>query len=393
MVAGAEDIRQARYDLARVSRIVQTTAPDNPVALFRPDILQRSALRFCSGFPGHVSYAVKANPSRHVLKTLVQSGITTFDVASIAEMHAVRDTLPTARLHYHNPVRSPSEIAEAKALGIASWSIDRLSELDKLGDLPPKSQIAVRVTLRRGGAAYDFGAKFGASVDDATEVLRIVAARGLSPALTFHPGTQCTDPSAWTDYIATCADIAKMAGVQLAALNVGGGFPASDSDRSNALTSIFATIKTAMATHFPTDAPTLWCEPGRAMVADALWLLLRIKARSDDRLYLNDGLYGALGEWRDMPVPGRRIVLDPRGAARKGQQAPFTVFGPTCDSLDRMPGLWDLPATTAEGDHLLLTGAGAYSLALVTGFNGYGTADVLDLSDPGKVAGQPGPKG
>lgn len=388
MSAGADDIKHARFDQARVADLIRQTHPDEPLALFRPDTLHRIALTFLRGFPGRVSYAVKANPAPEVLQTLAGAGITTFDVASVAEMRAAREADPDARLHYHNPIRSLAEIAEAKAFGIASWSVDRMSELDKLGALPAGTEVAVRLSLKRGGGAYDFGSKFGASPDAAVELLGAVAARGLTPTMTFHPGTQCTDPTSWADYIAACAGIARKAGIRLAALNVGGGFPASGDTAPTQLHRIFAAIDTAVKTHFPTDAPQLWCEPGRAMVSGAMWLLLRIKARDGQTLYLNDGLYGALGEWRDMPVPGRHIALTSGGQVVAGSETAFTVFGPTCDSLDRVPGAWTLPDRIAETDYILLTGAGAYSLALVTGFNGYGTRDVATLSSFPDRAGQ-----
>lgn len=388
MRAGKDNIPQGPFDQARITALIRDTRPDGPLALFRPSALIRSAKVFQRGLPGSVSYAVKANPRREVLEALVNAGLDTFDVASVAEMQEVRDVLPSARLHYHNPIRSLSEIAQAKAFGIASWSVDRMSELDKLGALPPNSEIAVRLSLKRSGGAYDFGTKFGASPELAAALLACVAQRGLTPALTFHPGTQCSDPSSWADYIAACADIACRAGVRLAALNVGGGFPSKAGGSADPVHGIFATIRSAVDTHFPAQPPKLWCEPGRAMVADALWLLLRVKARSDDTLYLNDGLYGALGEWRDMAVPGRQIGLAQTGDQIDGAKQLFTIFGPTCDSLDRVPGTWALPADISDGDYILLTGAGAYSLALVTGFNGYGTRDCINLERLGVRAGQ-----
>ena len=387
MVAGADDIRQARFDIARVAAVIPALDHDDPVALFRPDTLARTVEVLKRGFLGRVSYAVKANPNTCVLQTLVRSGITCFDVASVKEMKAVRAVCPNARLHYHNPIRSRSEISEAKSLGVVSWSVDRVSELDKLGVLPKGAEVAVRLSLKRAGGAYDFGSKFGASPQETVSLLKAVAQRGLKPSLTFHPGTQCTDPHAWTDYIVTSAALAKEAGVTLTSLNVGGGFPVRDTEQSN-LSTIFAAIDAAVSRHFPETPPNLWCEPGRAMVADALWVLLKVKARTDDALYLNDGLYGALGEWRDMPIPGRRQTFDPNGNPRAAPNQPFTIFGPTCDSLDRVPGTWDLPADTAEDDHILIQSAGAYSLTLVTGFNGYGTQQIKDLSSLPNQAGQ-----
>jgi ornithine decarboxylase len=213
------------------------------------------------------------------------------------------------------------------------------------------------------------------------------------PALTFHPGTQCTDPTSWADYIAACAEVAQRAGVRLAALNVGGGFPALPRGGETLRQHLFETIAAATKAHFPDQPPQLWCEPGRAMVADAMWLLLRVKARGDGVLTLNDGLYGALGEWRDMPVPARQTALNQQGHPVTGTPQPFTIFGPTCDSLDRVPDPWMLPAGIADGDYILITGAGAYSLALVTPFNGYGTREMLNLDSMVEPAGQCRPAG
>jgi ornithine decarboxylase len=52
------------------------------------------------------------------------------------------------------------------------------------------------------------------------------------------------------------------------------------------------------------------------------------------------------------------------------------VFGPTCDSIDRLPGEMMLPADLAEGDYLLFHGMGAYSTVTNTRFNGFGELSV-----------------
>ncbi|MCL3882297.1 alanine racemase [Marivita sp. GX14005] len=346
-----------------------------------PDALATQAQRFLSGFPGRVSYAVKANPDEVVLRYLALAGVDTFDVASVEEMHRVRRIAPDARLHYHNPIRSNAEIAEAKRFGVASWSVDRLSELRKLGDLPSDTEIAVRLSLPRPGGVYDFGSKFGATPELAASLLREVSIMGCRPAITFHPGTQCTDAGAWQDYIAAGAEVAKRADVRLQSLNVGGGFPSLVGDRPERLTRIFQAIEAAAKAAFGPNGPVLWCEPGRGMVAPAMCLLLRIKSRTVDAVTLNDGLYGALGEWRDLAPPARLVVLSPKGSVRSGRTAPFTVFGPTCDSLDCLPMPWHLPMHVQEDDYILLDGAGAYAQTLTTHFNGYGLRRVVELPE------------
>ncbi|MDF1717449.1 MAG: type III PLP-dependent enzyme [Antarcticimicrobium sp.] len=358
--------------------------PDAPVLFLSPATLQATARRFQDGFPGMVTYAVKANARAEVLANLDTAGLSAFDVASPAEMRAVRAVNPAAVLHYNNPVRSPDEVAAGIGAGAASWSVDDESELDKLAQVPRGAEIAVRFTLPVKGAAYDFGEKFGASPERAADLLRRVAGGGWRPALCFHPGTQCEDAGAWESYIAAAAGIAARAGVRIARLNVGGGFAAHRTGPAPDLVEVFTRIKAATTRAFGADAPALICEPGRAMVSEAFTLAARIKGMRNDgeTLFLNDGIYGGLTDLRDMGLTSRVQVLAPDGTPRKGAAQVRRVFGPTCDSLDRLPDGLALPADSAPGDYVLFAGMGAYSVAMTTAFNGYGLRDVVTVLQP-----------
>ena len=171
------------------------TRPDHAVLYFCPAVLHDTARHFIDGFPGLVTYAVKANPEQAVLDNLTTAGITAFDVASPAEMRAVREANPLAALHYNNPVRSLAEVGQAAQYAVVSASVDDRAGLDKIA--PLGCEVAVRFKLPVPGAAYDFGSKFGATAEEAVALLAEVARRGLTPALTFHPGTQCEAPAAW----------------------------------------------------------------------------------------------------------------------------------------------------------------------------------------------------
>ncbi len=357
------------------------TAPDRPILYLSPRVLQATARRFQRGFDGLVTYAVKANDRAEVLANLVAAGITAFDVASPVEMALVRAAGPQAVLHYNNPVRSAAEIAAGIDMGVASWSVDEAAELDKLAGLPAGVEIAVRFALPVAGAAYDFGDKFGATPDQAVDLLRAVAARGHVPALCFHPGTQCEDAGAWASYIREAARISRRAGVRIARLNVGGGFAANRSGTAPDLEAVFAVIHAALRDAFDTEAPRLVCEPGRAMVAEAFTLAARIKAlRGGGRtVFLNDGIYGRLTDLRDMGLTRRVEVVGPGGARRTGAALSRVVYGPTCDSLDRLPDGLELPDTSTVGDYVLFHGMGAYSVAMGTAFNGYGACDVVTV--------------
>ena len=358
------------------AEIVRSLKPENPVMVFAPTVLQDRARQFLEGFPGLVTYAVKSNPDESVITNLVAAGVKGFDVASPFEIDLIGRLAPMAARHYHNPVRSTAEIAHAVKAGIKAWSVDSRTELDKLFAQVPAGdcEISPRFKLPVLGAAYDFGSKFGATPELAAELLKAVADRGYIPSMTFHPGTQCVDPGAWEQYIRTAREIADMAGVVPRRLNVGGGFPSwrvrgVEPD----LPAIFDRIGRTAAEAFDGNPPELVCEPGRGICGDAFAIIARVKAVRDGRdVFLNDGVYGGMNE---LPVIGnldRLQVFTPEGVLRGENDAGRVVFGPTCDSVDRLPGEMTLPEGIAEGDYVVFHGAGAYSVVTNTRFNGFG---------------------
>lgn len=368
------------------TEFLRTQQPENPVLFFAPSAAQAAARRFIDGFPGMVTYAVKSNPGEAMVENLAAAGIRGYDCASPFEIDLIRRLAPDAAIHYNNPVRARHEIAYAVERGVKSYSVDSQSELAKLVQMVPAegTEISVRFKLPVAGAAYNFGAKFGATSELAVDLLKAVADAGFIPSLTFHPGTQCTDPAAWETYIREAAVIANKAGVTIARLNVGGGFP---NHRLAAvvpqLETTFQLIDRVATEAFGADRPLLVCEPGRALCGDAFSLAARVKAvRDDTHVFLNDGVYGTLTELPMIGVIDRMEVLTPDGQRRTGAVQPRIVFGPTCDSVDRLPGELPLPADIQEGDFVIWHGMGSYSTVTNTRFNGFGElqmATVLGL--------------
>lgn len=361
---------------AQPSELLRTQQPENPILFFAPTVLQATAKRFLDGFPGLVTYAVKSNPDEMVIQNLVAAGVTGFDVASPFEIDMIGRLAPGAAMHYHNPVRSRTEIAFAVERGVKSYSVDSHSELAKLAEIVPVdgAEISVRFKLPVKGSAYNFGAKFGATAEVAADILREVAAYGFTPSITFHPGTQVADLTLWEQFITTAAEIAQNAGVKIARLNVGGGFP-SNRTAADTLTleDIFAAIDTATTAAFGADRPALVCEPGRAMCAEAFAVAAKVKGIRDGvHVFLNDGVYGTLAEMPLIGMIDRVGVMSPDGEKRTGTAQPKIVFGPTCDSVDRLPGEVMLPSDMEEGDYVLVYGMGAYSTVTNTRFNGFG---------------------
>lgn len=358
------------------TEMIRNMQPENPVLFFAPSVVQAAARRFIDGFPGMVTYAVKSNPGEEMVENLAAAGIRGYDCASAWEIDLIRRLAPDAAIHYNNPVRARHEIAHAVEKGVKSYSVDSRSELQKLIEMVPAegTEISVRFKLPVAGAAYNFGAKFGATVDLAVDLLKTVAAAGFVPSITFHPGTQCTDPHAWEAYIREAAVIARTAGVTIARLNVGGGFPNHRMAAVvPALEDTFALIDRVATEAFGADRPLLVCEPGRALCGDAFTLAARVKALRDGaHVFLNDGVYGTLWELPLIGVIDRIQVIDATGTPRNGKPVPRIVFGPTCDSVDRLPGEIALPGDLAEGDYIIWHGMGSYSVVTNSRFNGFG---------------------
>ena len=115
--------------------VATTLTPAAPVTLIRPQAAARAARFFVEKFPGRSLYAVKANPSPDLLRTLWDNGISHFDVASIAEVRLVAETLPDAKLCFMHPVKAEEAIAEAYAVhGVRTFSLDTIDELVTLLD-------------------------------------------------------------------------------------------------------------------------------------------------------------------------------------------------------------------------------------------------------------------
>ena len=363
--------------------------PQHPVLCFSQETLRAQAARFLDRFPGEVSYAVKANDSAQVLDTLVEAGLEVFDVASLEEMAMVRAASPDAVFHYHNPVKSRLEIETAyRRYGVRQFAFDDAGEFAKLKDIckPEDTTLVVRFRLEGSHAVHDFSSKFGASQIDAVTLLRAAHDAGFACALTFHPGSQCFNPDAYSQHIAAAAQISLAAGVELTSLNVGGGFPAAYAQNElPSLESYFEAIKQAAEVHFKGKTPPLACEPGRALVGSCMSLLVAVKhvRPRTGEVFLQDGIYGTLMEFSQTSLrPAVRLL---RNGTECLPPAAFQIYGPTCDPLDRLPGEYDLPADIREGDYLEFATMGAYSTATATRFNGYGDVKIVPVRTPYQV--------
>ncbi len=368
--------------------VARDRRPSQPVTLVRPHAAQRAARFFVEKFPGTSMYAVKANPSPDLIRTLWDSGITTFDVASIAEVRLVRGLLPDATLCFMHPVKPAEAIAEAyRVHGVRTFSLDSVEEVDKIvaatatdGVAASDLTLCVRLRVSSAHAKLSLAAKFGVGVDEAAPVLH--AARQAADALgiAFHVGSQAMSPQAYADAMALVRAAIVAAGVTVDVVDVGGGFPSIYPGMETApIERYFAVIHRAFEDLPVSYSAELWCEPGRALAAEYASIIVRVEKRRDDVLFINDGAYGALFDaahidWR-FPVELVRAVPS------KTKMLPFSFYGPTCDDMDFMRGPFLLPADVQAGDYVEIGMLGAYGCAMRTAFNGFGNGETVVAGD------------
>src|SRR6185312_11179035 len=367
--------------------LVRERSPDRPVAIVRRDAVALAARWFQDNFRGDVLYAVKANPSPWIIETLAANGVRAFDVASIPEIELVKAHAPDAGLAYMHPVKSRAAIAQAYFdFGVRTFALDDLDELDKILEATGGAKdlnLIVRLAVETSGAAYSLAGKFGVDAREAGPLL--LAARRATDELmgvSFHVGSQCMRPSAYQAAMAQASRALVRAGVFADVVDVGGGFPSVYPGLIPPdLGEYLAAIERGFAEMMVHETTELWCEPGRALVAEGSSLLTRVDLRKGDALYLNDGSYGALfdaahSKW---PFP---VKLHRAGGEAADALKPFRFFGPTCDSADAMPGPFWLPDDVREGDYVEIGMLGAYGVALSSRFNGFGDIELCDADDP-----------
>jgi ornithine decarboxylase len=177
-----------------------------------------------------VYFAVKANPSVEIVSALAALGAS-FDLASPGELDICLGLgVPTQRLSFGNTVKRERDIAAAWAKGLGLFAFDSVAELEKLARSAPGARVFCRLLIENRGAEWPLTRKFGCESHMAADLLVAARQLGLHPVgVSFHVGSQQTDPRQWSVAIAHAAWVFRACahrGLALELLNLGGGLPA-----------------------------------------------------------------------------------------------------------------------------------------------------------------------
>ena len=333
-----------------------------------------------------IHYAVKANPAPQILKTLCELG-SCFDAASAAEVElCLAAGSAPERVSYGNVVKKEAEIARAFGQGVRVFAFDSAEELNKIARSAPGARVYCRILTSGEGADWPLSQKFGCELDMARDLMVRAQELGLEAhGLSFHVGSQQTDPGQWEIAIGRTAMVfsdLRERGIEIKTVNLGGGFPV----RYRSLPGVapvpgFANfadaIMGAMTRHFGNRLPAMTIEPGRCIAAEAGVLeaeVVLISRKAYDAavrwVFLDIGTFGGLAETLDEAI--KYQIRTPRDG---GAEGPVVIAGPTCDGADILyeEAAYTLPLDLGIGDRVQLMKTGAYTTSYASvGFNGFG---------------------
>uniref|UniRef100_A0AAY4DQT3 ornithine decarboxylase n=1 Tax=Denticeps clupeoides TaxID=299321 RepID=A0AAY4DQT3_9TELE len=345
-------------------------------------------------------YAVKCNDSRAVVMTLASLGAG-FDCASKTEIQLVQSLgVEPSRIIYANPCKQVSQIKYASAHGVQMMTFDSEVELMKVARCHENAKLVLRIATDDSKALCRLSVKFGATLKTSRLLLERAKELGLDViGVSFHVGSGCTDPETYSQAIsdARCVfDMGAEFGYNMTLLDIGGGFPGSE-DTKLKFEEITAVINPALDKYFPADSGVkIIAEPGRYYVASAYMLAVNIIAKkvvmreqsgSDGKLnllydgtsdrtlmyYVNDGVYGSFNcilfdHAHVLPILHKKPKPDEC-------MYPCSIWGPTCDGLDRIVEQCTMPDLQV-GDWMLFDNMGAYTMAASSTFNGFQKPDI-----------------
>ncbi|KAK2766868.1 hypothetical protein FQN54_006182 [Arachnomyces sp. PD_36] len=350
-------------------------------------------------------YAVKCNSDQLLLSRLAELGAG-FDCASISEMQAVLQLgVDPSRIIFANPCKSASSVSYARNMGITRTTFDNMDELSTIKTYHPDAELFLRIFAEDPTALISLGDKFGAEPDSTDLLLRRAKELSLNViGISFHvenggadqPGSGASSVQCFL----TAIKHAKLAisqaehlGFRIQALDIGGGFQDCN----------FETIASAVQSAIGQEIPKhikIFAEPGRFYARPFYTMACKVISRRKqvsksksgypDMLYQNDGVYGSfMNVLLEKEIVAPTLMQNTNSAVvdqRDFGEYHYSIWGPTCDSIDCVAKDAALDSEVLVGDWLKYKNMGAYTVSTSTQFNGFGNRYHVSYLDTERLA-------
>jgi diaminopimelate decarboxylase len=330
-----------------------------------------------------VAFASKSFPCSAIYRVMVEEGLDV-DVAGGGELlTALAAGVPADRIVLHGNAKTDDEIQMASDAGVGTIVIDGWDDIRRLIDRSaPPQRVLLRVipevdapTLAAISTGHR-GSKFGLPMHQAAEA---VTELRKSPnvnllGLHLHIGSQIRTVESFTSAIAAVAHLGSFD-----VYDIGGGLGVryQRTDQAASIDDYLDAIAQAATTHLP-DAASLWIEPGRSLVAQAVLTLYRVVTvkRGDQTFVAVDG--GIADNFEGSTYVGTRF--DAALCDRPIAGAPVELVGRQCESGDLFASGLPL-ADPQPGDIVAMPMTGAYTYTLWNNYNGALRPPVVFVAD------------
>ena len=372
--------------------------------------LRSRARAFADAFSGwDVYYAGKAFLCTAVARWVAEEGLG-IDVCSGGELTvALRAGVDPERIGLHGNNKSEQELRQGLTAGVGRIIIDSLDEVDRLSalaaelDLTPR--VMVRVTPGIEAHTHEYIAtahedqKFGFGISSGAARAALQACFD-DPQLDLvgihsHIGSQIFDGEGFEvaarRTLRLHAEFARTTGVELAELDLGGGFgiayttmdtPSEPADLAAAMKAIVA----AECERWQIKVPHLSIEPGRAISGPAGFTLYRVgtvKSVELDggaaRCYVS--VDGGMSDNIRTALYAAEYSATLASRRSTAESMLCRVVGKHCESGDIVVRDEFLPADLAVGDLIAVPGTGAYGRSLASNYNHIPRPPVVAVRD------------
>ncbi|ELM6620478.1 type III PLP-dependent enzyme [Vibrio fluvialis] len=354
-----------------------------PLLMLDCDIIRQQYRALSAALPNvTLHFALKPLPHPVVVRTLLQEGAS-FDLATTGEVELVaQEGVPAERTIHTHPIKRDADIRDALAYGCNVFVVDNLNELAKFKAYRDDVELLVRLSFRNSEAFADLSKKFGCSAEQALTIIEMAKEWNIRiKGLSFHVGSQTTNPQKYVEAIHTCKEVMKQVVERglpaLSTLDIGGGFPVNYTKQVMPIDQFCVPINEALA-ELPETVQVI-AEPGRFIVAQSMMSVASVMGQAERYgqtwYYLDDGVYGSFSGliFDDAQYP--LVTLK-----QEGEYAPSVLAGPTCDSIDVIAENILLPKLD-NGDLIIGRMMGAYTSATATDFNFFKRAQTVVFNE------------
>ena len=341
---------------------------------------------------GMVLFASKAFCCKEMCRICAEEGMG-LDVVSGGELFtALSVNFPAEKIYFHGNNKTPDELKQAVDSNVGRIVVDNIFELESLDkiarDAGKTVEILFRIKPGIDAHTHDFvktgqiDSKFGFALETGEAMQAVKKALTMENlklvGIHCHIGSQIFDIDpfelAARVMLEFMAQVKAETGLELAVLNLGGGFGIKylQTDRPRPFADYMKKVSVIVkeySAELGLKTPFIIIEPGRSIVGAAgitLYTVGAVKKIPDVRTYIS--VDGGMGDNPRYILYQSHYEVICANKANEPRECTATVAGKCCESGDLIQE-WTSVQRVEPGDTLAVLSTGAYNYSMASNYN------------------------